>query len=332
MIVPETKPAVKIMTIHKAKGLEFPVVIIPYANWGHDMDRQLWLIPEPPLPGIPPNLALPVKTPKLLEETFFGNAFKKEKEKVSIDNINLLYVAFTRAEDNLYIIAQPKRKNDNYDLLRELAVPLMEKEAAVEDAYTIGEPAAKEKKEAGEVAFPGIGFRENDTFLSNKWYGKISIRRKTPEFWGFDTRAERRNWGILVHHALSRVRTIEDLPYVLETISISGDIEAGEKEVLAKKIGEIFEIEAVRGWFRPGLQVFNEAPILTGHEILVPDRVVIDDEKVVIIDFKTGEKSSGHTKQVNKYRDALRGMGYEKIEAYLFYLENKEIQQVTAHA
>lgn len=329
MVVPETKSAVKIMTIHKAKGLEFPVVIVPYANWGHDMDKQLWLTPEPPLPGIPPDLALPVNTPKLLEETYFAKAYKEEKEKVRIDNINLLYVAFTRAGDNLYIIAQPKRKNDNYELLKELAVPLMGKETAPGTAYTLGEPAHKEKKAEKEVKQPEIEYQKNDAFISNRWYGKISIRRKTPEFWGFDDyREERINWGILVHHVLAQIRSSEDVPRILEKIFISGDIEEKEKKLLQTKVNEIFAIETVQEWFKPGLRVFSEASMITDRGILRPDRVIIYDDKAVIIDFKTGEKNKGHANQLNKYRQALRAMGYQKIEAYLFYLENKEIQPV----
>ncbi|MFC2155881.1 PD-(D/E)XK nuclease family protein, partial [Acidobacteriota bacterium] len=308
-----------------------PVVIIPYANWGHDMDKQLWLIPDIPLPGLPQDLAMPVNTTKLLGETYFETGFKEEKEKVLIDNINLLYVAFTRAEDCLYILAQDRRKNDNYDLLKELAVPLMAEETMPGQAYILGEPVAvKGQKAAGESPLC-IRSIETADFISNRWYEKISIRRKAVDFWGFDDyRAERRNWGILVHQILSRIRSVEDVPRVLEGVLLAGDIEAAEKDILQKKIAEIFEIPAVLQWFQPGQRVFIEAPIITGDGILRPDRVILKEGKLIIIDFKTGEKSGAHANQVAKYKKALRDMGHQNIEACLFYLDDKEIQMVVS--
>jgi ATP-dependent exoDNAse (exonuclease V) beta subunit len=294
------------------------------------LDKQLWLTAQPPLPEVPAGLALPVNTPRLLEETFFKDAFREEKEKVTIDNINLMYVAFTRAEDRLYIIAEPKRRNDNYYLLKELAVPLLEKEVAAGKEYTLGTPGDKEKKPAKEKAGPGIDYRETASFISNRWYDKISIRRKKPDSWGFArTRKEKRDWGELVHQVLSRIRTIEDAPAVLEKAFISGDIAAEEKEILQEKIAAILAIDAVREWFKPGLEIFNEAQLITGEGILRPDRVVISDNNAVIVDFKTGAKSMGHVNQVLKYEKALRAMGYDRVAAYLFYLDDNEIRPVS---
>jgi ATP-dependent exoDNAse (exonuclease V) beta subunit len=265
----------------------------------------------------------------LIEETYFRDGFIAEREKVLIDNINLLYVAFTRAEDNLYIIAQPKKKNDNYELLKELAVPLLQVEKEREGEFTQGKPDRKADREAGEKT-ADLDCRESDKLISNKWYAKISIRRKSADFWKFDGsyREEKRSWGILIHQVLSNIRTLEDVPRVVEKTLISGDIEEKEKEILKNKIAEIFEIEAAAEWFKPGHKVFIEAPVITGTGILRPDRVILSGEKVIVIDFKTGEKSSSHVNQVIKYKNALRDMGYRQIDAILFYLKDKEIIKV----
>jgi len=332
--VPENKPAVKIMTIHKAKGLEFPIVIVPYAEWEHRPDKQIWLLPNPLLPTDPPwKTPMPVNSIKLLEETYFQSGFKKEKEKVLIDNINLLYVAFTRAIDSLHIIAQRKWKNENYERLNDWAVDessKMRPDEKVEGKYTFGEPVFKEKpikEKPGEIEFQAAA-----QLISNQWYPKITIRRKSKEYWRFDKdyRAERRTWGILIHQVLSNIRSMEDMPAAVQSALVSGDIEAGEREILEQKIREIFEIETVKQWFRPGQQhrVFIESPIITDEEVLRPDRVIVDDDSVTIIDFKTGEKRDSHVNQEIKYKNAVKEMGYKKIEAFLFYLESKEIQEV----
>lgn len=328
--VPEGKAAVKIMTIHKAKGLEFPIVIVPYAHWDHKPDKKLWLKAEPPLPTDPPlDMPMPVNYSQLLEETYFQKEYKKELEKVLIDNINLLYVAFTRAEDNLYIIAQRKKKNENYLLLDELAAPMMKEDQENEGGFIFGGPVSYESKEEKPAE---IDYAETDRLLSNKWYSKISIRRKSSEFWRFDAgyRAERRNWGILVHQVLAKIQSAADVSRVVNNIAISGDIELEEKDTLEQKINEIFEIERVKEWFDPETahDVFTESPIITAQGILRPDRVIAGGENVKIIDFKTGAEKEEHEGQMTMYIKAVQAMGYPEVEGYLFYLEDKKIKKI----
>jgi ATP-dependent exoDNAse (exonuclease V) beta subunit len=331
--IPENKPAVKIMTIHKAKGLEFPVVIIPYVEWEHRLDKQVWLAPDPLLPTDPPlKTPMPVNANKILEETFFQAGYREEKEKILIDNINLLYVAFTRAVDSLHIIAQQKENYENYLWLRELAVPAMkaDENQAETERYTYGEPVSHGKKEAEKPA--EIEFAETREFLSHKWYNKITIRRKSKEFWRFDAgyRSERRTWGILMHQVLANIGTEADVPAALHTALVSGDITSREKDILAQKLLDIFAIDTVKQWFNPRLRdnVFIEAPVLTDKGVLRPDRVIVDGDTVTIIDFKTGAKHESHNRQMILYRNAVRAMGYRHVDGYLFYLETKEIEKV----
>lgn len=333
MVVPETKPAVKIMSIHKAKGLEFPVVIIPYSNWSHKMDQQLWLKAEPPLPTDPIlDFPMPVKSVKLLTETFFKQAYLDEEEKMTIDNINLLYVAYTRAVDNLYIIAQRRKskdKNVNYDLLENRAAPGMTEDPEQPGHFTFGEQTVKEVDKEKASA---LECRPAEELISTNWTEKIKIRRKSKEFWRFDTgyREERRNWGILVHQVLADIRTLEDVPRAVERTVISGDIKAAERESLEKEIHELFKIPQVNEWFDPARegQLFIESPILTAAGVLRPDRVMVTDGKVTVVDFKTGGKHPNHAEQVRGYKAALQNMGQKNVEAYLLYLETKEIKGV----
>ena len=331
--VPENKPAIRIMSIHKAKGLEFPVVIVPYAEWEHRPDKQIWLIPDPVLPTEPPiNTPMPVNTGKALEETYFQAGYKKEKEKVLIDNINLLYVAFTRAIDSLFIIVQRKSKSENFELLNDLAVPLMKADEASEGKFSYGVPTRKEKKPLDKAS--DIEFRETRQLISNQWYPKITIRRKAKEFWRFDEgyREERRSWGLLIHQVLSHIRTAADVPSALEKTLASGEITAGEKAALEEKIREILQVPEVNRWFNPppGHRVFIEAPLLTSEGMLRPDRVIIGDS-VTVIDFKTGAKQDSHRDQMRQYKNAIHTMGYTEtgIQAYLFYLESKQVEPAT---
>jgi ATP-dependent exoDNAse (exonuclease V) beta subunit len=320
------------MSIHKAKGLEFPVVIIPYANWEHKMDSQLWLHADPPVPITPPlDIPMPVNSGKILEETFFKDTYLEEQEKVLIDNINLLYVAFTRAVDTLYIIAHRKRKNDNFDRLKELAVPLMTEDSEQQGHFFFGEPTVKVQE---DNVSKEMEFVETDRLISNNWYSRITIRRKSKEFWRFETdyRAERRNWGLLVHQVLSHIHSPEDVSHAIANALVSGDIEMEERDILEQKINEIFEIEEVREWFDPAYvdmgAVFTESPMITEEGILRPDRVIVSGGRVKIIDFKTGAAHEGYAAQMKKYKEAVLAMGYCEVEAYLFYLENKVVEKI----
>ena len=318
------------MSIHKAKGLEFPVVIIPYAGWEHKMDKQLWLHADPALPtDLPPHLPMPVNSVKLLEDTFFKKAYNVEAEKVLIDNINLLYVAFTRAVDNLYIIAQRKKNNENYQRLNELAVPMMTEDSQRDGNFAFGEPVLKDETKSKPT---DVQFRSAHKLISNRWDSRITIRRKSKEFWRFDTgyRAKRRNWGILVHQVLSHIRTLDDVPHAVDNALLAGDIERKERRTLERKLTEIFEIDTVKEWFDPthAQQVFAESPIITETGVLRPDRVMVLENRVVVIDFKTGRKNKAHALQLIKYKEVIRGMGYKNIDAYLLYVDSKKTEKI----
>jgi len=355
LAVPESKEAVRIMTIHKAKGLEFPVVIIPFANWKHRLDDQLWLKHSPLLPTEPPlDFPLLVRTSKKLEQSYFQGELLIEKEKVLIDNINLLYVAFTRAVDNLYIFAkspktQPENPNpanhgenqakkpanedaeepDNFDFLEKYAAPLMDANDKNPGLYTISMGAFKDFK---KIKKSDIQSLELNHLISCKWYKRISIRRKSAEFWRFETatdrKAQKRGWGILVHEIMAEIHSPKDLNRALEKLRLSGDIKAEEKTILEEKILSIFAIPEVLAWFQPQNRVFREWPIITDQGVLIPDRVIMTDKGVTVVDFKTGEKNKSHWQQVTSYKNALKAMGYTNVQGFLLYLETPNIEPV----
>lgn len=129
VVLPESQDAIQIMTIHKSKGLEFPVVIIPFADWEFMAGRPglLWLKPDSePLNTFP---ALPVNFGSGLKNTIFESEYYKEEALTVIDNLNLLYVAFTRAVVRLYVNTQiakniPKNGIKNiYQLINQVLPP-----------------------------------------------------------------------------------------------------------------------------------------------------------------------------------------------------------------
>ncbi len=338
VVIPESKPAVKIMTIHKAKGLEFPVVIIPYTGWEHQVDKQLWLKAKPPVPTRPPlDFPMPVNKSIALEESFFKDEFLREKRKVTIDNINMLYVAFTRAREQLHIICEIKEKNENYIRLRELAVPLMKQDELRSDRFVFGDTLSMKEKELAKTKMEKIQFMEEKRIVFGEWDRRITIRRKAAEFWRFNKEYKtlRRARGILIHRVLSKIRTIDDIDRAFAEIHASGDMDKKEIETLYKQVQEIFQNKIVRKWFTPGAadRVFIETPIYTPDEVLRPDRVIISGDVVTLIDFKTGDpKDEGahnqYVEQMKGYVNALRAMDYSGIEAHLYYIDSDRLETI----
>jgi hypothetical protein len=136
--------------------------------------------------------------------------------------------------------------------------------------------------------------------------------------------------GILIHHILSEIRTVDDVGAAVNNVLNAGEIDASEKGKLEQKIREIFDIEIVKFWFNPGrgARVFPEFSIITDEGILRPDRVIVSGDNVTIIDFKTGAPNDSDKSQAQKYKEAIRAMGYTDITAHLLYIETKEIKGV----
>lgn len=332
LVVPENKEAVKIMTIHKAKGLEFPVVIIPYADWEYRTDKQMWLRPNPLLATDPKwDMPMPVNKNAWLEETYFREALEEEKGRVFIDNINLLYVAFTRAVDQLYILCRRKEKNENFMHLKEYAVPMMTScpgEAGAEN-YTYGAPL---RKEEGSEPILETRFDTVQDLISRTWSGSITIRRKARDFWVFrrdENRGERRHRGVLIHQILARMMTRDDLPAILADLRINGELNGAQEKEMAKLIGKLLAHPQAGRWFEPGAEVFCEAPLIVGDSVLRPDRVIFNNGVATVIDFKTGGPHSAHTEQIRTYKKAVAEAGeFRKVEGFLFYLDKVDIREI----
>ena len=234
----------------------------------------------------------------------------------------MLYVAFTRAIDALFIISDTK--NENYDFLNKYAPEFMKK--GEHENFTYGNPFVKDTKKK----VPETSSIETNELISNRWFKKISIRKKSEQFWKFDSsyRSQKVNWGIILHQILSNITKPEDVDDSAEKFVKTGDISANEKEIIKQKLNEFLKIKETEEWFNEKNKIFTEFPIITKDGVIKPDRVVITDEKVVIIDFKTGEEDNLHLKQIKQYEDAVRDMGYEKIESILVYLKNNTIKRV----
>lgn len=326
---PEEADAVRIMTIHKAKGLEFRVVIYPYFGQRENGQKDIWVSLD--AEDAPPWFQMPVSSK--LEETSFGAAYREIREKEALDLANLNYVAFTRAIERLYILSYPTPKTKNSESLTALAGRILSSSFGMDISQTsLWYPA---KPSDGKKVKPG-SLKHADavvlnTFLSSPWENRMAISRVAPDGWKAHEPDQMRDYGKKVHHMLSQLTASSPVSgtHLAELFQNQPPIESVDaiRDRLKLLEGHRYYQEV----FGKAGEVFAEGELLlpTGRS-LRPDRVVAGEAFTIVVDYKTGQPGPAHTAQVSGYMKALEEAGYPDVSGYLVYLtETPDIVKVS---
>ncbi len=337
VILPANQDAARVFTIHKSKGLEFRIVILPFISWNLDHKTSkhpiLWVKPDtPPFNELG---ILPVRYGRPLEETIFADDFSHERHSVYIDNINLLYVAMTRAMDAIWGFA-PEAPSSNEAIAQVL------KDALISDENLAGESGILLKNcydndtkifEYGEITENRDEYPKNRDLISEKYTvsrkpGSLRLKLHGENYFSAD-RKEKINYGNLMHGVFESIDSSDDIPSAVKSLVLEGRIQNSGAAALEEKLRTLIASSPVSEWFKPGINVMKEAEILmpSGH-IRRPDRIIIRDGKAVIIDFKFGEENQRYADQVRQYRKLLADMGYKEVEVYLWYVDRNKIVNV----
>lgn len=345
--------AVQILTIHKSKGLEYKVVMYPYVytsfpnkfrtgeKWlGFSKDFEL-------LKNMPhiDSFILPVSSS--LEYTDMESHYYEEVDKQAFDDFNLMYVAMTRARDILYIYTSDKCPSSKYNIFNEyfsnkngcltvndelLNVSFINKTEADADGmarnyveYQFGEIEyypSEDKEDANEIK---LSDEEEIPDLLD-WYKYMDFNEEDK-----DEESESIKRGNLIHEIFSKIITYKDIEKVLRFYVYNGSIDENQSEMLLKKFEKISQDERIREAYSEKAVVRNEMDIWTYKKMKKrPDRYTELDDKIILIDYKTGKKEDWHKEQLREYASIVQQMGVDKnIEMYLIYIdEEKEIEPV----
>lgn len=327
IIIPEATPSVRVMTIHKAKGLQFPVVIFPFAIEKSKLNSDnAWV--EPNINAAPQLKTALINFKSELKETVFEPLHRHETDKSLLDMLNILYVAMTRAEECLYVITNDKTTQkgtwpaaspfpDAADLLHQFVLHKnLEPDAA--NCFTIGgmkketEPAVSDQSKLITLTMqPKSGF----------WRRKIRLHAHAAETWDTDNAASPRETGLLIHHVLSMVKSKHDVDRAIATMVNDGLLQEDQAVQLRRVINELISKPDLSPFFEEDNTVMNEREILLKNgKILRPDKIVISGDKAVVIDYKTGKEDPSHVRQLNDYAAALNELGFEHVEKKVVYV------------
>jgi ATP-dependent exoDNAse (exonuclease V) beta subunit len=344
IVMPQDEDAVRIMTIHLAKGLQSPVVIIPYTNWELDMHGSrdsLWASStQQPFNETP---AFIVRAVKRLKNSHFEDDFSTESALTNLDNLNLLYVAFTRAAERLHIIC-PQIGWSTYDLGRIQKSVNEGKQinagqliklvlSGIEFMFSMDETNYEfgEKSEYKTAQKKDIGYHKATSIVSTNFYENIVVK---PVSAGFNLEkqkkfAELKNRGIILHRVLSYIKSKDEIEKAIARVEAEGLITKDNEEALLSELVEIMKMTEVSKWFSSDWEVKSEAELLLpSGEVYRPDRVLLKDKKAIVIDYKTGAEKKEYSEQINKYADVLKQIGCTVIEKYIFYITPKKIVKV----
>ncbi len=314
VVVPDSTNAVRVMTVHKAKGLEFPVVIFPHApiNYNSKLTRKdLWAdLTQEQIPSLQYGL---LSMDKQLEPTRFGDEYREESEKTKLDGLNLLYVALTRAVDRLYILAPYKsnqKKNFFVDFLNEKQLWVEEK-----TDYSFGEkkPLSKSPEVVSDTIL-------THSFISSEWDKRLFVASDPTYYWR-DGDHEARDLGKLIHEILGQIQGVDAAERVIGKYLTDGTIGESLKTQLLASVKWMAQHDLIGPAFAESATIINETEIITPYgEVLRPDRYAEITSKIILIDYKTGVPRQEHHKQLRKYQDVLKEVVSKPSEAYLVYL------------
>lgn len=321
----ENKDAIRIMTIHKSKGLEFPVVIHPFAdyptkNYGNDVWAYLKDDELSPLDRIR------VKTGEKLNDTPFAEHQALEQELKQMDMFNELYVAFTRPRFRLYASGWLSQKRTAKTAIQHVYQQLNAEHPSVEQElqYSLGlreKCNLAEKTENHRIELQAVG--------NPNWLSRIKISRPSKDKWKTANENDARNLGILIHEAMAHITTKADVNSAVSILVQDGRISDRESAQLKSRIEALFELKELNPLYNTRNNIRNEAAIqLETGKWLRPDRVAFNDDSAWVLDYKTGQQDSKHVKQIEAYKDALLQLGFKHVEGVLVYVNDGTVVPV----
>ncbi len=352
--ISDKQDAVKVLTIHKSKGLAFNVVLVPFVDW--KLENASYLIAPILWAKTHDKLYeefsyLPIKYQKSLAQTQFKQDYFEEKLFQYMDSLNALYVAFTRPYQELLLFMPTLGTADKVSSVADLvyaSVVLKNEHQIIDnkeficlnnsfDSEKLEFTLDKNYKYIDDAPFKKPEEKLSillTNYASSDWAEKLAIKTNADNYFveKDEYRQQKINYGTLMHEILSRIQTPSDIESALQEAYFAGKISIPERKYILLKLNEIIGNEQIKHWFSDEYEIKTEAEILTvSGEKKIPDRLLISESELVVIDFKFGTFREEHLHQVQEYKGLLslvNELKTKKISGYLYYAETAELIEV----
>ena len=342
---------IRLISIHKSKGLEFTHVLLPFCDWRLEMNDILWCKPqEAPFNLLP---IVPVDySEKGMKGTVYEKDYQEEHGQNVVDNLNLLYVAFTRAADNLYVWGKRKAQSSRSGLIETVLPDIVDK---LDGATLSGETNEEEPLVLtfGSLSMPveekKSHRQEENIFLQEStpvdidlqiFRTKVEFRQsnKSQQFVSTNDEDEqsKTNYiqlGSVLHQVFSTIHTTKDIDNALQNLELEGIIYDKQltRERLEDLIRKRLSAPGVFRWFDPqaGWTLYNECTILLPDaQERRPDRVMTNGKETIVVDFKFGREQAAYHEQVREYMNLVRQLGMPNVKGYLWFVYSNKIVEV----
>jgi ATP-dependent helicase/nuclease subunit A len=344
--VSENQDAIRVMTIHKSKGLEFANVIIPFCNLSLDYKPMnqptIWCSSD--IEPFNKLEFLPVRYSSNLSKTIFASDYYLEKSQSMVDNLNLLYVAFTRVSENLFVFAPKPAKEEKISTTGDLMYSIMNTGSAqISEEYPSLNFQNSWKKdenifEYGSLCSAKIKEKEPVNEISLEQYSSYEIKEKlrqkftAVDFWQLsdENQLPKRAYGNLMHRLFQEIKTEHDVEKAVETLILNGFISKDEQSEIMNEVKAVISQKPYNEWFNGSWQVLNEPGIVVPNEPMHrPDRVMKKDGQVLVVDYKFGRRQSDSYKtQVKEYMNYIQQMGETGVQGVVWYVNMNRVENV----
>lgn len=323
---PDNVDAVSLMSIHKSKGLEFNIVLLPFSNNKTNEDDFFWLDTEELNINISTTLA---RRNKALENTPYAENLNQEVKKSLLDNLNVAYVAVTRAAKELYITIKDVPKKEEVNSVEKFFFPLTEVLQQEGDTYYLGE------KTIGSTTQKEKSTDDLKEFKSSPWKDKIKLSFSAPKIWNVPETSDDkfasldpRKFGNLIHHVFAKTGKDGDANLVIRKMIEEGLIDQVDQSNIERQVQCALNLEPLKSIWKNGQHLIEKEIITPDGSSYRPDRVISYENKVYLIDFKTGAESKKDQKQIKFYNKLLGTLNFSSIENYLIYTEEEKVIKV----
>lgn len=337
--IPDSHDAMRVLTIHKSKGLQFKVILIPFMDWGIVQTGDvIWSGYRGDGGG---EVIVPLSFSSALSQTTFDDHYQLEVMMAYLDSLNMIYVALTRAEEVLWAMGEshsPKSlgsPNRLSYLVQQAVVAAngLDNEADLGISYNSDEEIIEignwpEGKITSEIypSPPGLAWSYRN--WSSLLRVKKQVGEQPEEIAAFQ---KKRNFGVLIHKILAQMNRLDELEGLLQEAYFEGKLDGEELAEVKRLFERLIAESPIRDWYADGVRALTEQGILLpGGAVKRPDRIIIKEGQAILIDFKTGKEKGFHETQLREYMALVGEMTQKPTEAFLVYIESGKIRQVYA--